>query len=137
VVFPGSATLSDSQNSISDFQPHSKNEGQVKRISMQTLAGTGALAAAGLVGLLLAAPLQSEPLTRGGMLSASCAGCHGTDGRSPGAIPGINEKSAEFIETALKDFRSGKRESTVMGRHARAYTDEDIRQIAEYMANRK
>ena len=74
----------------------------------------------GLLGLLLCVPAEAEQLTRGGMLSASCAGCHGTDGRSPGAIPSINGKSAEYIRSALEDFRSGKRESTVMGRHAKA-----------------
>lgn len=92
------------------------------------------LATAGLTGLLLAAAAQAEPLTRGGMLSASCAGCHGPEGRSPGAIPGINGKSAEYIEQALREFRSGERESTVMGRHAKAYSDDEIRQIAEYLA---
>ncbi|WP_125180859.1 c-type cytochrome [Thiohalobacter thiocyanaticus] len=83
------------------------------------------------VGLLPAAGSATE-LTRGAMLANSCAGCHGTDGHSPGAIPSIGGKSADFIETALKEFRSGERHSTVMGRHARAYTDEEIRLIAEF-----
>jgi sulfide dehydrogenase cytochrome subunit len=103
---------------------------------MQFTASTLRLATFGLAGLLITAPAQAEPLTRGGMLSASCAGCHGPDGRSPGAIPGINGKSAEFVREALEEFRSGKRESTVMGRHAKAYTDEEIRLIAEYVAGR-
>ena len=65
-------------------------------------------------------------------LANSCAGCHGTDGHSPGAIPSIGGKSSAFIETAMKEFRSGERHGTVMGRHARAYTDEEIRLIAEF-----
>ena len=88
-----------------------------------------------MVGLTL--PLQAEEVTRGAMLSVSCAGCHGTDGKSPGAIPTIAGKSADFIETALNDFRSGKRDSTVMGRHAKGYADDEIRLVAEYFANRK
>ena len=91
----------------------------------------------GLPSLLVTVSAGAEELSRGGMLSASCAGCHGTDGRSPGAIPSINGKSAEYISNALKDYRSGRRDSTVMGRHAKAYTDEEIMQIAEYMASRK
>ena len=90
-----------------------------------------------LPGLLLTDYAGAEELSRGGMLSASCAGCHGTDGRSPGTIPSINGKSADYIREALKAYRSGKRDSTVMGRHAKAYTDEEISQIAEYMASRK
>ena len=89
-----------------------------------------------LVGALPAAS-AAEELSRGGMLSASCAGCHGTDGRSPGAIPNISGKTAEFVRTALEEFRSGKRASTVMGRHAKGYTDEEIALIADYLASRK
>ncbi|HSH30013.1 MAG TPA: c-type cytochrome [Thiohalobacter sp.] len=82
-------------------------------------------------GLLPATGAATE-LTRGAMLANSCAGCHGTDGHSPGAIPSIGDKSSAFIETAMQEFRSGERHSTVMGRHARAYTDEEIRLIAEF-----
>lgn len=89
------------------------------------------------IGATAAAAAGAEPLTRGSMLSASCAGCHGPDGRSPGAIPAISGKTAEFIRTALDEFRSGKRASTVMGRHAKAYTDEEIALIADYLASRK
>jgi len=96
------------------------------------------LAAAAIVAsLLLALPGQAGELTRGEMLSASCAGCHGTDGHSPGAIPDIADKSAEYIRISMEEFRSGKRESTVMGRQAKGYTDEEILLIAEYFEKRK
>jgi sulfide dehydrogenase cytochrome subunit len=91
-----------------------------------------AVTVTGLAGLLLVPQGQAEELTRGAMLSASCAGCHGTDGHSPGSIPDISGKSAEFIRKSLEEFRSGERESTVMGRQAKGYTDEEILQIAEY-----
>ncbi len=71
------------------------------------------------------------------MLSNSCAACHGTDGKSPGAIPSINGKSERFLSTALKEFRAGTRESTVMGRHAKGYSDEEIKMIAEYFSQQK
>jgi sulfide dehydrogenase cytochrome subunit len=90
-----------------------------------------------LIGALPAASAGAEELTRGGMLSASCAGCHGPDGRSPGAIPDISGKTTEFIRMALEEFRSGKRPSTVMERHAKAYTDEEIALIADYLASRE
>ena len=88
------------------------------------------------IGLIAASTALAEPPSRGAMLSGSCAGCHGTDGRSPGSIPPIHGRSAESIRDSLQDFRSGKRPSTVMGRHAKGYTDEEIALIAEYLANR-
>lgn len=69
---------------------------------------------------------------RGQILALSCASCHGTDGKSVGIIPSFYGKSPEYLETALKDFKTGKRYSTVMIRHAKGYTDEEIRLIAQY-----
>jgi sulfide dehydrogenase cytochrome subunit len=85
--------------------------------------------------LLQSSPLQATEITRGAMLSNSCAACHGTDGKSPGAIPSIYGKSSEFIKQALTDFREGKRPATVMGRHATGYSDEEIQMIAEYFSS--
>ncbi len=104
---------------------------------MQTSKRIRLVAAAIVVSLLLASPGQVDDLSRGEMLSVSCAGCHGTDGHSPGSIPDISDKSAEYIRTSMEEFRSGKRESTVMGRQAKGYTDEEILLIAEYFAKRK
>lgn len=73
-------------------------------------------------------------ITQATMLANSCAACHGTHGKSPGAIPAINGKSASFLEQSLKDFKSGKRSSTVMGRHASGYSDKEIQLIAEFFS---
>jgi sulfide dehydrogenase cytochrome subunit len=86
---------------------------------------------------LAASSLPAVEITRGTMLANSCAGCHGTDGESPGAIPSIHGKSAKFITEALTGFRDGTRESTVMGRHAKGYSDEEIRLLADYFSTRK
>lgn len=89
--------------------------------------------------LLITSPLYStgSGVSQSAMLANSCAGCHGTDGNSPGSIPSIAGKSPEFIETALKGFRDGSRESTVMGRHAKGYSDKEISLIAEFFSNSK
>ena len=91
------------------------------------------------IAVLFLAGLSTSPaeITQGAMLSNSCAACHGTDGKSPGAIPSIHGKSAEFITQALTEFRAGSRPSTVMGRHAKGYTDVEINLIAEHFANLK
>jgi sulfide dehydrogenase cytochrome subunit len=99
------------------------------RLRIQTLLWLG-------LALLGCSAAHADALTRGVMLSNSCAGCHGTDGHSPGAIPSIAGKSAAFVETALREFQSGKRQATVMGRHAKGYTDEEIKLIAEFFASK-
>ena len=82
--------------------------------------------------LLLSATVQADELSRAAMLSYTCAGCHGTDGISPGSIPSIYCKSADTIEKALKEYRDGTRFSTVMGRHVKGYTDDEIQLIAGF-----
>jgi cytochrome subunit of sulfide dehydrogenase len=92
------------------------------------LLGAGAEATAATT----QAQKEAESNPRGQILSLSCASCHGTDGKSAGVIPSFYGKSPEYLETALKDFKTGKRYSTVMGRHAKGYTDEEIHLIAQY-----
>lgn len=87
-----------------------------------------------LAAFAFASEVQASEITRTVMLSNSCAGCHGTDGNSPGAMPSINGKSAQFISRALLEFREGKREATVMGRHATGYSDDEIQLIADYFS---
>ena len=64
------------------------------------------------------------------MLANPCAGCHGTDGKSKGAMPTINGKSKSFIAKALRDFRDGKKPSTLMQRIAKGYSDAQIDALA-------
>ena len=89
-----------------------------------------------IIGLItvLAMPLssQADELSRAALLSYTCAGCHGTNGISPGSIPSIYCKTSAAIEKSLKDYRDGKRFSTVMGRHVKGYTDDEIQLIAGF-----
>lgn len=97
----------------------------IRLLNLMLLASTGPA---------LAPAAQADELDRAALLSASCEGCHGTAGRSPGAIPAIAGKSADYLRETLESFRSGEKEATVMGRHATGYSDEEIRQIAEYFS---
>ena len=69
---------------------------------------------------------------RGTLLSMSCAACHGTDGKSPGAMPSLYGKSSKYIETSLLNFLHEKREGTVMNRIAKGYTEKEIKLIADH-----
>ena len=81
-------------------------------------------------------PMSIHPSGKEGMmLSLSCTSCHGTYGISPGAIPTIYGKSREYIMKTMKEFRNGKKDSTVMERIAKGYNDRDIRLISGYFAS--
>ncbi|MEK7206331.1 MAG: c-type cytochrome [Pseudomonadota bacterium] len=67
----------------------------------------------------------------------NCFSCHGTDGRSPGAIPSLTNRNAQQDTLVLKGFKSGARASTVMARHAKGYTDVELEAIANYIGNLK
>jgi len=68
-------------------------------------------------------------------IANNCFTCHGPGGRSPGAIPSLDRLSAATIASRLKGFKNGTEPSTVMGRHAKAYSDAEIEAVARYIAS--
>lgn len=86
----------------------------------------------GAAGLLGVSAVQAEEITRGSIVAATCYTCHGTYGVSPGSIPTLVGIPANRMKTMLMEFRDKKRASTVMGRHASGYTDDEIAEVSEY-----
>lgn len=80
------------------------------------------------------ASAQTE-ITRGEVIASTCFTCHGTHGVSPSSIPSINDIKPTRLIEILKSYRSGQRVSTVMGRHASGYTDEEIVEVANSLGN--
>lgn len=71
------------------------------------------------------------------MLANTCAGCHGADGSSNGpATPTIASLSTDYFVMSMKDYKSGKRPSTVMSRIAKGYSDDDIAAMAKYFQSK-
>ncbi|MCC6473700.1 MAG: c-type cytochrome [Burkholderiales bacterium] len=70
-------------------------------------------------------------------LAASCAGCHGTDGRSIGGMQALAGRPRADIERAMKDFRDGKRPATIMHQLARGYSDAQIEAVSAYLSARR
>lgn len=64
---------------------------------------------------------------------SNCFSCHGTDGRSAGAIPSLTGMTAQQAQTMLKGFKSGEIPATVMTRHAKGYTDMELEALANYI----
>jgi sulfide dehydrogenase cytochrome subunit len=63
-------------------------------------------------------------------LTTACAGCHGIDGKGHGDIPVIAGLPESSLALALREFKSGRRPSTVMQRIASAYSDSEIDELA-------
>lgn len=73
------------------------------------------------------------------VLVASCASCHGTDGRpvEGSAIPSLAGSSKATITMQMNAFKDGTRTATVMHQISKGYTDEQIDRIASYFATVK
>ena len=90
---------------------------------------------AGLVLLCAWGTTQAQPApTRS--LAATCAACHGTDGRAAEgqAMPGLAGLARERIAAELRAFRDGSRPGTVMPQIAKGYSDPQIDALAAYFA---
>jgi sulfide dehydrogenase cytochrome subunit len=88
-----------------------------------------------LPGLLFVAVAQAGPSHS--MLGDACAGCHGTRGYSASPMPIIAGLPQDYLRQTMLDYRSGKRPSTIMGRIARGYSEDEIDALAAYFASQE
>jgi sulfide dehydrogenase cytochrome subunit len=70
-------------------------------------------------------------------LSNNCAACHGTFGYSSKPMPIIAGLSGSYLGRVLKQFKTDKRPSTIMGRIAKGYTDREIDDIAAFFSSQR
>ena len=68
---------------------------------------------------------------------AACSGCHALSKAVETPVPRLNGRSAEELTTAMLEIKTGKRPSTVMGRLAKGYTDEEIAAMSAWFAAQK
>lgn len=72
-------------------------------------------------------------------LAATCANCHGTDGRTVegSAIPSLVGMPKSYMLMQMKAFREGTRPATVMHQLAKGLTDAQLESVANYFASTK
>lgn len=93
--------------------------------------------AAFAIGFLLSGAAQAE-MASGQALAWTCAGCHGTDGASTGpATPSIGGLSEIYMIDTMTAYREDERPSTIMGRIAKGYSDEEIEAMAGFFAEQE
>lgn len=70
-------------------------------------------------------------------LAASCANCHGTNGRSAAAVPSLAGQSKADLLLKMNEYKDGKRAGTIMPQLAKGYSAAQIDAMAEWFAAQK
>lgn len=101
--------------------------------SFATIALTGTVAIlAGWFGYIEDAAAEAVP--RAELLASMCTTCHGTNGEGARPNPKISGGDPDHFVEVMQAFASGKKKSTIMGRHAQGYTETELRLLAEYFS---
>ena len=69
--------------------------------------------------------------------AASCAACHGTDGRAQPGMVSLAGANKDDIVKKMLDYKAGRMPATIMHQLSKGYSDEQIVAIASYFAAQK
>ncbi len=108
----------------------------IRKTTGTVLASAAAALMLGLPARAGAAESDDQTRLRSRSLAASCAPCHGTDGRALAdqSIVRLAGLPAEYTLAQLLAFRNGSRPATVMHQLAKGYTPEQLAALAAYFA---
>lgn len=107
---------------------------------------TAAALAAPMVPAFAAGPAPAAPqkaakpdLAKGeATYTAVCAACHAADGNSAiAANPKLAQQHPEYLVKQLQEFKSGKRNNAIMKGFAAGLSDEDMKNIAYWLASQQ
>lgn len=98
--------------------------------SIKRCTALALLLAAGAVSVSAVAADQNA----GRNLAATCALCHGTDGKGAGAFPALAGQDKAALVMKLKDFKAGKGSPTIMHQISKGFADEQIELMAAYFS---
>ncbi|PTT93362.1 cytochrome C [Pelomonas sp. HMWF004] len=85
--------------------------------------------------LLCSASALAQEAHAARALAATCATCHGTEGRARGpAMAPLAGRPVQALEAALLDYRRGARPGTVMPQITQGYTEAQLLLVAAYFA---
>lgn len=68
------------------------------------------------------------------ILAGNCTTCHGPNGKGYDLIPTIGGLDKEEILELMQGFKEGTETSTIMDRHAKGYTKQEMEQLADYFS---
>ena len=89
--------------------------------------------------LTMASGAHAADPNLGRNLAATCANCHGTNGKAVkgGGIDALAGTPKATTLQKLADFKSGDKPASIMHQIANGYTDEQLDAIATYFAAQK
>jgi cytochrome c553 len=109
---------------------------------VRKLSDLGVAVRCGLAGVLLvsgAVQAQDAASLNVRSLAATCANCHGTNGRAfeGSSVVSLAGMPKDYMVLQMKAFQSGARPATIMHQLAKGFSDAQIDQIATYFAAQK
>ena len=85
---------------------------------------------------LFATAAHGADIEAGRQKSASCVGCHGVDGNSDSPVnPDMAGQKEQYLVTTMLDYKTGKRQHTLMQAVLAPMSEEDIRDMAAYYSS--
>ena len=66
--------------------------------------------------------------------ASSCSGCHAPAASPKIIVPPLSGRPAAETASLMRDFKSGTRPATVMGRIAKGFSDPEIEAISQWLA---
>ena len=96
-------------------------------------------AAVALLGMLSAVYAQDKEALYVKSLAATCANCHGTNGKSVegSSVTSLAGLDKNYHIAQMKAFKTGTRPATVMHQLSKGYSDAQIEVLASYFAAQK
>ena len=76
----------------------------------------------------------ADAIGRGATLALNCTMCHGAQGISASSSPNLAGQYPEVVIKQLRDYRAGKRSSSIMEAIAKSLSDRDVEDLAAYYA---
>ena len=66
------------------------------------------------------------------LIAATCQSCHGVEGRAQGVGLRLAGQGAAELEKKLIGYRNGSLQGSIMQRHAKGYSEAELRALAQY-----
>lgn len=83
-------------------------------------------------------PISAADTAAGEQKAATCAGCHGPQGKSSNAQwPNLAAQQSIYLINQLKAFKTGSRQNTLMQPLAASLNEEDINNLAAYFSSQQ
>jgi len=103
----------------------------------RTKAGMIAQSVVASIAIMFVLPVAAQDAKKGEELAQQqCAACHGKDfvtGLDP-TYPKLASQYQDYLEKALRDYKTGARNNAIMNGIAKPLTRDDIRNVAAYLS---